>query len=98
MGMVDILNRHLSPAQIQQRNWIEKNKSRRMTRRMKEILPLICNDLSNTTIARLLGVSFKTVEHHRSKLNKFAGVHSAIGLYKWALVNGYTPMPKKEDK
>lgn len=47
-----------------------------LSRREREILPLLCEGLSNAQIGRALGISEKTVRNHLSHLYQKLGVHS----------------------
>jgi len=60
----------------------------RPTPRELEVLELICEGRSTKQIAHTLGISFKTVACHRDRLMRKAGVHDAISLFRWALLNG----------
>jgi DNA-binding NarL/FixJ family response regulator len=46
---------------------------------------LIADDLSTNQIADRLGVSFKTVYSYRSRIVQKLGIHSAIGLARYAI-------------
>lgn len=58
---------------------------RNLTVRQAQILDSISRDLSNKEIARQLGVSVKTVEKHRTLLNRRFNCSSPIGLILAAL-------------
>jgi DNA-binding NarL/FixJ family response regulator len=59
-----------------------------LTRREKEILKLIVNELTNHEIADKLFISPRTVETHRRNLIQKLGVKNTIGLIKFALNSG----------
>ncbi len=59
-----------------------------LTRREKEILECIGNELTNNEIAKLLFISTKTVESHRNNLLQKFGVRNTAGLIKAAIVKG----------
>ena len=58
-----------------------------LTRRETEVLRLICEDRSNEEIAKILFISPRTVDGHRSNIIHKLGVRSKIGLVKYALQN-----------
>jgi DNA-binding NarL/FixJ family response regulator len=53
--------------------------------REKQVLVLIADDLSTNQIADRLGVNFKTVYSYRSRIVQKLGIHSAIGLVRYAI-------------
>lgn len=59
----------------------------RLSSKEKEVLQLICKELSNNEISRKLNISKTTVNTHRTRMMQKAGVKNIIGLYKWALQN-----------
>ena len=59
-----------------------------LTSRQKEILQLIAEGKSNKEIARVLHLSVKTVETHRSHLMKQLGIHEIAGLTRFAIRTG----------
>jgi DNA-binding NarL/FixJ family response regulator len=59
-----------------------------LTRREKEIIRLIAENLSNVDIAEHLGIAPTTVETHRRNLMKKLGVNSAVSLIKWGMKYG----------
>jgi DNA-binding NarL/FixJ family response regulator len=58
-----------------------------LTRREKEILELICEELNTNEIAEKLFVSKHTVETHRKNLLAKTGAKNVAGLVKFALSN-----------
>jgi DNA-binding CsgD family transcriptional regulator len=52
----------------------------RLSKREYEVLRLIVDGHSNKVIARVLGISHRTVETHRSKIMAKVGAHSAAQL------------------
>jgi len=58
-----------------------------LTKREREILKLALEGRSNKEIARLLNISFRTVEHHRSHILLKTGVENLLKL-SW-MVKGY---------
>jgi DNA-binding NarL/FixJ family response regulator len=59
-----------------------------LTPRQTEILVLIAKGQSTKDIARMLDLSVKTVETHRSQLMRELGVHEVTGLVRYALRQG----------
>lgn len=66
------------------------NKSR-LTEREREVLVLVADGWSNKETAAELGVSVRTVETHRENLMRKLGIHSAAGLARFAVANGFVP-------
>ena len=58
----------------------EKPEKTKFSRRELEVLELVCKERTNTEIARLLGVSIRTVETHRRKMVEKTGSKSMIGV------------------
>lgn len=69
-----------------------------LTERQKHILTMICEEMTINAIASAIDRAPKTVEKHRQAINKVAGTHCPIGLYKWAITHGYTEAPQRVDK
>ncbi len=59
-----------------------------LTTRERQILSLIATGTSNREIAERLGVSFKTVDNHRTNLMRKLNVHSVAELLSYALREG----------
>jgi FixJ family two-component response regulator len=57
-----------------------QHKLAQLTNREQEILLLIVNDMTSKEIARKLGISFRTVEVHRTHIMKKMGVDSLLAL------------------
>ena len=62
-----------------------------LTPREKQVLQLIVTGNTNAQIARLLSISPKTVDKHRTSLMKTLGVHSVSELMAFALREGLLP-------
>lgn len=60
----------------------------RLTTREKDILQLICREMTTQEIADSLFISSHTVESHRKNLIAKTGVKSSVGLVKFAIENG----------
>lgn len=59
-----------------------------LSEREKEIIKLLCNELSTKQIADQIHLSTHTVESHRSNILKKVGVSNIAGLVRWAVNNG----------
>jgi DNA-binding NarL/FixJ family response regulator len=59
-----------------------------LTDREKEILQLICKELTNTEIAEQLHISARTVDGHRNNLLSKTGCRNTAGLVLFAVTNG----------
>lgn len=57
----------------------------RLTARQREILQLIAEGKSNKAIARLLNLSVKTVDTHRSQIMERLDIHELTGLVRFAI-------------
>lgn len=60
----------------------------RLTPREKDILKLICDELTTHEIAEELFITVSTVETHRKNLMNKTGSKNGVGLVKFALNNG----------
>ncbi len=76
-------NRHTPTIEIPE----IKNELPNLTERELEVLSLICNEYSGPEIARMIDVSFGTVEKHRANLMIKSGSKNTAGLVRWALEN-----------
>lgn len=59
-----------------------------LTKREIEILKLIGGGYSNTQIGKLLEISHRTVDTHRTNIRNKLGVSSLAGMIKYALNTG----------
>jgi DNA-binding CsgD family transcriptional regulator len=59
-----------------------------LTRREKEVLSLILQELTNQEIAKKLFISLHTVDNHRSSLLQKLDVKNTAGLVKKAMEHG----------
>lgn len=64
-----------------------------LTPREKEVLELICDELTNAEIAERLNISVRTVDTHRSNLLQKTGAKNTAGLVKFALQSGIVSLP-----
>jgi DNA-binding NarL/FixJ family response regulator len=65
----------------------------RLSVRQLEVLQLICDGLSNPTIAAQLGISVNTVNVHRTGIMKTLGIHRAAELVVYAIRHRLVNMP-----
>jgi DNA-binding NarL/FixJ family response regulator len=59
-----------------------------LTVRQRAVFSLVVSGLSNEHIAKELGISVKTVQTHRAKVNEKLGVHSTGELVRFAALRG----------
>lgn len=59
-----------------------------LTARERQILQLVAESKSTKQIARLLNISYKTAESHRSRLMKKLDIHETAGLVRYAIRRG----------
>ena len=60
----------------------------KLSSREREVLDLIVRGFSNEAAARELGISIKTLETHRAKINRKLYVHSPAELMRFAAMHG----------
>jgi len=65
-----------------------------LTPRQQDVLQLIAEGNSNKKIARILCISTKTVESHRTQLMKQLDIHDVTGLVRYAIRMGLTTSNK----
>lgn len=65
-----------------------------LTARQREILQLVAEGQTSKQIARLLHISEKTVESHRSRLMQQLDIHDIAGLVRYAIRTGLV-MPER---
>jgi len=65
-----------------------------LTTREREVLQLLAEGKATKEVARLLGVSIKTVETHRRQIMQKLDLHSVAELTKYAVREGITPLDK----
>ena len=69
-----------------------------LTPRELDVLKLICEGYSVKQIASLLNLSWNTVRIHRLRLLKNSAAENPIGLFRWALKNGYVRLDEGQPK
>jgi two-component system response regulator NreC len=65
-----------------------KTVKEKLTKREKEILRMISQELTTKEIASTLYISHRTVENHRNNIMKKLGIHTKVGLVKYAIQTG----------
>lgn len=60
----------------------------KFTNRETDIIKLICQQYTNKEIAEMLGLSIRTVESHREKIQEKTGAKNAIGVVVYAIKHG----------
>ena len=68
---------------------LENTPENGLTEREQQILGFVATGNTNREIAETLGISFKTVDHHRTNLMRKLGVHSTAELLGYAFREGY---------
>ncbi len=58
-----------------------------LTRKQKQVLSLIYDELSNREIASKLDISIRTVETHRKNIYRKTGTTGIVGLIKYGLAH-----------
>jgi len=59
-----------------------------LSKREREVFDLVVRGFSNEASARELGISVKTIETHRARINRKLGVHSTGDLVRFAALRG----------
>jgi len=62
-----------------------RRRLRKLTPRQVEVLREVAEGHTTADIARVLGLSVKTVETHRTELMKRLGIHDVVGLVRYAV-------------
>ena len=75
-------------ANINKHTMSKKTSNISLSEREHEVLELICKGHSNVEIAKLLGISQRTVDAHRSRLFEKTGAKNAPNLVLFAIKNG----------
>lgn len=66
----------------------KKNKAVEFTPREKEVIDLICREFSNKEIAANMGLSVRTIEGYRERIQEKMEVRSTAGLVVYAIKKG----------
>jgi DNA-binding NarL/FixJ family response regulator len=66
----------------------DESATKELTSRERQILQLIAESKSTKEIARILNISYKTAESHRSRLMKKLDIHETAGLVRYAIRRG----------
>jgi DNA-binding CsgD family transcriptional regulator len=67
-------------------------RSNTLSEREIEVLMLICKEVPPGEIGRRLKLSEKTVQNHRASIKAKTKAKSNIGLYKYAVLQGYVKL------
>lgn len=67
----------------------KKNLFQELTRREREILQLVVDGYTSKQMADKLGLSPRTVDHHRSNLLRKFGMNNSVDLVNFAVRNGF---------
>jgi DNA-binding NarL/FixJ family response regulator len=59
-----------------------------LTRREREVIPLLSEGLSSKEIGIRLAISPRTVDSHRDRIMKKLGVHNVVGIVRYAVIHG----------
>ncbi|HEX2609232.1 MAG TPA: helix-turn-helix transcriptional regulator [Flavisolibacter sp.] len=63
-----------------------------LTPREMLILQMICKEYTNAQIAKKLNLSIRTVEVHRGKLIAKIGARNILGVFRYALKQGWVKL------
>lgn len=64
-----------------------------LSEREKDVVKLICKELTNHEIAEKLSLSPRTIESHRQRILDKIGAKNTVGLVIYAVVNGIYDLP-----
>ena len=59
-----------------------------LTDRQVELVQCMADDMNSKQIARKLGITFKTVDSHRTRAHNIAETHTAAGLVAYGFRHG----------
>lgn len=66
-----------------------------LSEREKDVVKLICEEMTNQEIAQKLSLSPRTIESHRQRILDKIGAKNTVGLVIYAVVNGIYDLPLK---
>lgn len=69
------------------------NSENELSEREREVIKLICKELTNHEIAERLSLSPRTIESHRQRILDKIGAKNTVGLVIYAVVNGIYDLP-----
>lgn len=72
----------------------KKSPFQELTRREKEILQLVVDGYTSRQMADKLGLSPRTIDHHRSNLLRKFGMNNSVDLVNFAVRNGFASPAK----
>jgi two-component system nitrate/nitrite response regulator NarL len=82
------VSKHIISRTLNDPKFKENYRQLRLTERETDILRLICNDLPNEDIARLLNLSANTIKFFRKNIYRKTNTNTIIGLIKYAIRHG----------
>lgn len=85
--LTSAVSQHVIAGYLQQSN-PGANPLDRLTPRQREVLQLVAEGKSTKQIARLLGISVKTADGHRTQLMQALDIHDVAGLVRFAIRTG----------
>jgi DNA-binding NarL/FixJ family response regulator len=86
-----ILDRVVDDYLFSRATGIVKSPLERLSLREREVLQLVVEGKSSAEMSRILGISPKTIDTHRSRLMKKLGIRNIGDLIKFGLSHGFTP-------
>jgi DNA-binding NarL/FixJ family response regulator len=81
----DLANLYVQSQRQEEAEFVE-----RLTRREIEIIKLIAEGKSSKEMAKIMFLSFRTIQNHRSKIMKKLNIKKNTDLVKYAIYKGYT--------
>lgn len=74
---------------------LEKSNLPALTEREQEILGLLCQGFNNEKISKIIHISPKTIEKHKSSLFQKTGTNNTVNLIIYAFRNGIVDIPDR---
>ncbi len=65
-----------------------------LSEREREVMQLLADGKTAREVAERLGISIRTVDGHRERIMRKAGVHNRFDLYRWAVRHGVVAGPE----
>lgn len=65
-----------------------------LSEREREVMQLLAEGKTAREVAERLGISIRTVDGHRERIMRKAGVHNRFDLYRWAVRHGVVAGPE----